>query len=78
MRESNKRRVQELQTEIQVLQDALSKAATAESSGGKTSRRRRLELEKRSNDESSSFDSISETKKTGKEGVGIRGFAADM
>lgn len=50
VRQGNEERVQQLQTEIQVLQDALSKA-TAETSGGKTSRRRKLELEKRTSDD---------------------------
>ena len=46
-RETNDQRVKQLQTEIEVLQDALSKA-TVDSSGGKSSRRKRLELEKAS------------------------------
>ena len=45
-RETNDQRVKQLQTEIEVLQDALSKATAVDSSGGKTSRRKRLELEK--------------------------------
>lgn len=51
VREENGQRVQQLQTEITVLQDALSKATAAETSGGKTSRRRKLELEKRTSDD---------------------------
>ena len=51
VREGNEERVQQLQTEIQVLQDALSKATAAESSSGRTSRRRKLELEKRTSDD---------------------------
>lgn len=50
-REGNEQRVQQLQTEIQVLQDALSKATAAETSAGKTSRRRKLELDKRPSDD---------------------------
>lgn len=46
-REANDERVQQLQTEIEVLQDALSKATAVDTAGAKNSRRRRLELEKR-------------------------------
>lgn len=46
-REANDQRVKQLQTEIEVLQDALSKATAVEkTSGGKTGPRKRLELEK--------------------------------
>ena len=48
-REANDEKVKLLQTEIEVLQDALSKATTAE--GGKATRRKRLELEKRETDD---------------------------
>ena len=51
-RETNDQRVKQLQTEIEVLQDALSKATATDSSGGKTSRRKRLELEKGKSDNS--------------------------
>lgn len=51
VREGNEERVQQLQTEIQVLQDALSKATAAERLSGRTSRRRKLELEKRTSDD---------------------------
>lgn len=51
-RETNDQIVKQLQTEIEVLQDALSKATATDSSGGKTSRRKRLELEKGKSDNS--------------------------
>ena len=51
VREGNEERVQQLQTEVQVLQDALSKVTAADTSSGKTSRRRKLELEKRTGDD---------------------------
>ena len=51
----NESKVRQLKTEVQVLQDALSKAESMEISGGKTSRRRKLELEKRSSDDSNSL-----------------------
>ena len=51
-REANDERVRQLQTEIEVLQDALTKATAIETSqGGKTSRKKRLEFEKRTSDD---------------------------
>lgn len=50
-REANDERVKQLQTEIEVLQDALSKATEVDTAGAKNSRRRRLELEKRTSDD---------------------------
>lgn len=53
-REANDEKVKLLQTEIEVLQDALSKATTAEggtAEGGKATRKKRLELEKRETDD---------------------------
>ena len=55
VRAENESKVRQLKTEVEVLQDALSKAESMEISGGKTSRRRKLELEKRSSDDSNSL-----------------------
>lgn len=61
VRAENELRAKHLETEIRVLQDALVKANAAETSGGKTNRRRKLELEKPMNSDSNNMiDSLKE------------------
>ena len=61
VRAENELRAKHLETEIRVLQDALVKANAAETSGGKTNRRRKLELEKpMDSDSNNMIDSLKE------------------